>query len=112
MRRIRPDIIIISAALAAAAILWFSGVFSPGGTGSIAVIELKNSPVARLPLDTPAELHLECGNVVKVENGSVHMSSASCPDKTCVERGEISRVGETVVCLPNKVVIRIEAPAQ
>ena len=34
-----------------------------------------------------------------------------CPDKICLRSDYISKIGETVVCLPHKVVIEIKGKA-
>ena len=47
------------------------------------------------------------GNVLVIENGAVHMESASCPDKLCVKQGTKSQVGETIVCLPHRLVATV-----
>ncbi len=47
-------------------------------------------------------------NVIKVEKGRIRVSSASCPDKICVEQGYISDGLVPIVCLPNKLVIEIK----
>ena len=36
------------------------------------------------------------------------MISADCPDKLCVHQHAISANGETIVCLPNKVVAEVK----
>lgn len=46
-------------------------------------------------------------NVVKIQDGKVEMIEASCPDQICVHHRKISNTGETIVCLPNKVVVEI-----
>lgn len=46
-------------------------------------------------------------NVLTIKNGVVHMTWADCPDKLCVHQKEISKSKETIVCLPNKVVVQI-----
>ena len=48
----------------------------------------------------------EC-NVLKIDNGKVDMISADCPDQLCVKQKPISKVGESIICLPNKVVVSI-----
>ena len=47
-------------------------------------------------------------NTVCVRPGSIAIVSASCPDQICVHHSWISRNKETIVCLPDKVVITIE----
>lgn len=46
-------------------------------------------------------------NTVEVRNGAVSMKSADCPDKVCVRMGTKNRNGETITCLPHKLVIEI-----
>lgn len=53
------------------------------------------------------EYLLETGNYLIIENGQVYIKEADCPDRLCVKQGAISRVGQSIVCLPNKVVIKI-----
>ena len=47
-------------------------------------------------------------NVITIINNEAYMSSAFCPDKICVERGKISRIGEEIICMPNRVIVRVE----
>lgn len=47
-------------------------------------------------------------NVILVSNGHIEMKSADCPDKTCVNHGELKSSSSPIVCLPNKVVIKFE----
>lgn len=47
-------------------------------------------------------------NVILVSNGRIEMKSADCPDKLCVEHGELKVSSSPIVCLPNKVVIKFE----
>lgn len=46
-------------------------------------------------------------NTVHIENGSVWITDASCPDKVCQNQGEISHEGEMLVCLPNRLTVSI-----
>lgn len=48
-------------------------------------------------------------NTLVIENGSAHMEEADCPDGYCKRQGTISRVNETIVCLPHKLVAEVES---
>lgn len=53
------------------------------------------------------EISIHKGNVLWIHDGVADMKSADCPDKICVNHQNISKARETIVCLPNKVVIKI-----
>lgn len=46
-------------------------------------------------------------NTLKISQRKADMIKADCPDKLCVHQKAISRERETIVCLPNKVVVEI-----
>jgi len=50
-------------------------------------------------------------NTVTVEPGRICVSEADCPDKSCVNCRWISKPGQMVVCLPNRLMIKIESEA-
>lgn len=64
--------------------------------------------------DTTYNIEFEdgCYNVLVIEDGYVQIIEASCPDQICVKHREISKSGETIVCLPNKLVIEIDSEYQ
>ena len=47
-------------------------------------------------------------NVIVIHGGSVAVTEASCKNQVCVKHSAISRPGESIVCLPNRLVVRIE----
>ncbi len=49
----------------------------------------------------------EKNNTLVIENGKAYIQDATCPDKICVKHRSVSKVGETIVCLPNRLVIEI-----
>ena len=64
--------------------------------------------LASYPLDLPREVTLNGGtNILKIEDGVAYLSYASCPDLTCVNTGKISYNGQTIVCLPNRLAIKV-----
>lgn len=46
-------------------------------------------------------------NLLVIEGGSADMTEADCPDKLCVHQRAVSKNNETIVCLPNKVVVQV-----
>ena len=47
-------------------------------------------------------------NVVKISGGKVTMESANCKNQVCVHHSPVSRTGESIVCLPHKIVVSIK----
>ena len=47
-------------------------------------------------------------NTLVIENGQAHFINSDCPDKTCQKIGKISKSGETIVCLPHKVIAEVK----
>lgn len=46
-------------------------------------------------------------NRIVIEGGKVHVSDATCPDKICIHQGTIEQTGESIVCLPNRMIAQI-----
>ena len=58
-------------------------------------------------LDTNTSVQLD-GGTVRIMDGEVWMTDAECRDKICENFGRISNAGESIVCVPNQIVIRIK----
>lgn len=50
----------------------------------------------------------DCKLQVKLTSDGVQVVESDCKDKLCVNMGKITRVGESIVCLPAKVSISLE----
>lgn len=48
-------------------------------------------------------------NLLLISGGQVSVSDADCPDGLCVRQRAITRNGESIICLPHKLVIQIES---
>ena len=63
-----------------------------------------------LRLDKDQEVVLSNGAmVVEVKEGRIRVKESDCPRRICLHTGWIQHPGETIVCVPNKIVIEIEA---
>ena len=47
-------------------------------------------------------------NTLRIKDGTAEMIHASCKNQICVHEGKISRSGQSIVCLPNRVSVTIE----
>ena len=65
--------------------------------------------IREMALETDAEMIVEGDyrNVVTVADGKVFFSDSDCPGRDCVHSGRISLPGRSLVCLPNRVEIRV-----
>ena len=62
-------------------------------------------------VDTPEEIKIankDGYNVIRIENGRIRIIDADCPDKLCVKTGWINEPGQSVICLPHKLIIKIQ----
>ena len=50
-------------------------------------------------------------NRIEVRDGKAAITRSSCPGEDCVHSGWISQAGRSIVCLPNRVEVRIEGSA-
>lgn len=46
-------------------------------------------------------------NKITIKDGHVQMSDSTCKNQICVKTGEISNTSQSIVCLPNKVMVEI-----
>lgn len=46
-------------------------------------------------------------NIIRIMNGGVSVEDADCPDKICLKQGFINKSGQSIICLPHKLVIEI-----
>ncbi len=106
----RLDAVLIAVVLVIAGLCYF---FYMGNAtdGAIAVIRVDGTVVQELPLskDTQYTVHTPQGNnVVEIKEGYADVIGADCPDGLCTEHKRIQKTGETIVCLPHKMVVTIE----
>ena len=47
------------------------------------------------------------GVEVTVEDGRVYVSNTNCPDRLCMKMKHAENVGDSIICVPNKVSVRI-----
>lgn len=79
------------------------------GTGVTAVVTVDGEEFGSYSLLQEREISISDTNVLVIKDGAADMVSADCPDQVCVKHSPIAKTGETIICLPNKVVVTIES---
>ena len=111
-RKYKNDIIFIAAILAVVAIAAVA-LLLLRGEGSTVTVEVDGTVIGTYPLSVDREVEIVTGengeerNLLVIKDGKATVSTATCPDGVCVSHRPISREGETIVCLPHKVVVTV-----
>jgi hypothetical protein len=123
------DIVIFVVALLAIGLISLQTYVRGGGTPEI-MIEAAGVPAAGVPaagvpaapstagseqqwiypLDAQTTLRVPGPlgeTVVVIEDGTVRVVRSPCPEKICIKTGRISKPGQWIACLPNRVFISI-----
>ena len=109
----RGDLYLMVGCLLAALVcccLWFL-LRQDGGT---VIVEQNGQETARYALseDRTVRIEGEGGyNLLVIEGGEVYLSEADCPTQLCMKTGKIRYVGQSIVCLPHKLAVRITGGA-
>lgn len=113
----RGDVVVIIACLALAASVWASSLAMPLSTDrAVAVVKVDGTVLARLALDEPyvsaRTVKLPGGQaIIEYGAGKVRVSPQEpgfCPERICIRTGWISKPGQIIVCIPNRMTITIE----
>ena len=105
--------VLVIALLAGAGMLFTQKTVSDGGT---AVVTIDGEEYAQFPLDETIVEKIELSdgsyNVLEIKDGKADITEASCPDGICVDHRKVSKINQTIVCLPNKVIVTIQDGAE
>lgn len=106
----KNDVIFISilALFCIAVCVW---VYKGGAvTGSTILVTVDGEEYGTYSLLEEQTIVIENGaakNIIEIKDGKAYMLEASCPDQLCVDQNEISFDRESIICLPNKVVLTV-----
>lgn len=111
-KRVKKADIIFLALLFAAVLVVAAFVYLHGGKqGERVEVTVGGEVYGTYPLAENAEIPIvidgNTTNLLVISGGMADMTEADCPDKLCVHQKAISKTNETIVCLPNKVVVQV-----
>lgn len=105
----KNDIIFIAVLLALMVAAGAFFVFSRG-EGDTVTVTVGGKLYGEYPLSEDGTVQIKNGEAVNtliIEGGRARVEYASCPDGVCVAHKPISRDGESIICLPNEVVVTV-----
>lgn len=109
----KNDIILITGILLFALICFGGYQLFYSGNGAYVEITVDSKHINTLPLSKDTTLTIKGTNngtnILTIKDGIASITDADCPDKLCVKQKSISKEGETLVCLPHKVVVSISS---
>lgn len=105
----KKDIIIIVTILIIAGVIFIFNIIK-SNSGETVKVTVDGSLYKKYPLNKDGlyEIKTKNGtNTIKIKNGMVSMEDATCKNQVCVNHKSISKDNESIICLPNKVVVTI-----
>ncbi len=110
-KRLHDIVLIVICILIAGFSYLAINIFS-SDTGNMVVVKADGEIVAQMPIDKDTTFRYEAGddiNIIIIKNTRVYISEANCSNEECVNQGSIGHAGQSIVCLPHKLVITIES---
>ena len=111
-RKLKNDILFI-AILMAVVIVAGVGLYFGRGAGDTVVVTVDQVVYGTYPLSKDVTVDILTGednhNLLVIQDGEAYVESATCPDGICAAHNPISRDGESIICLPHRVVVAVEA---
>ena len=106
----KKDLIFIGIFLAVGLIL-AAVVFLGKKAGNSVTVSVSGKEVISFSLDEDLEYMIEGKdggkNLLIIKDGKAWIEEANCRDGLCINMGKIDSVGQSVICLPNEVVVSI-----
>lgn len=90
----------------AAVFMGFHFLSKSTGNGQVE-IRVDGEIYGTYPLSKEQTIEINDTNRLEIKGGTAEMIWAECPDQVCVNHREISRNGESIICLPNQVVVSV-----
>lgn len=114
MKKFKNDMILLAGILLGAAAIWLVPALLWGNAPAVVVVYRNGQRIGSYPLSENLSLSIpyetEGGyNLLSIRDGKALISDADCPDRLCVKQRPIEGSGESVICLPHKLVIQIES---
>lgn len=110
--KFKKDILFISIILLLAGMIWCLYALIHKNDGNVVVVTRDGEVVEQYSLSEDNVYIIPYGeeyNLLMISNGEAFVTDADCQDGSCIRQRAISRNGESIICLPHKLVIQVES---
>ena len=110
MKRLKPgDYVVIVIVIAVVTFLLYQYVFSSSQGTEVQVTSQAFQRSFSFNEDRVVEVEGPLGITrVVIDAGEVWVSDSPCREKICIKMGEKQRVGEQIVCVPNRIIVEVK----
>lgn len=103
----KNDLILISIVVTAAALFALLQFIGPVDSSVYIQITVDGDIYGEYSFEKNQEIQINDTNVLEIKDRKAVMINADCPDQLCVHQRAIFRNGESIICLPNKVIATV-----
>lgn len=106
----KADFIIIAAVAVIVGVLSFFLYYVNSDSGNTVTVEKDGEIIETLSLNEDCEKQYDFDgetNTLVIKDGKATVTEANCPDGICANHKPIYRSGESIICLPHKLVITV-----
>lgn len=106
----KADFIIIGIVTVIVGILVFFLYFVNADSGNVVIVEKDGEVIETLSLDKDIKREYEFDgetNTLIIRDGKARITDANCPDGICSQHKSINKSGESIICLPHKLVVTV-----
>ena len=91
----------------------YSNVVSKNNKNFYATIKINGKVYTTIDLPLAFEKRLSIStdhgnNTIVINGNEIKIVDADCKDELCIKQGSISKIGKTLICLPNELIIEIK----
>ena len=113
--KVKKDIIFLVGAVLSALTIWGICILFHQNDADIVLVIQDGSQIGAYPLEEDKIVIVTWGedeyNLLMISDGTAFVSDADCPDKLCVHQKPVSKNHESIICLPNKVIVEVDSSA-
>jgi hypothetical protein len=110
IRRLKAgDFVVIAIVVAVVTLLFYQYVFSSSRGTEVQITSQEFQRSFDLNENRIVDVEGPLGTTeVVINDGEVWVSDSPCREKICIKMGKKHRVGEEIVCVPNRVVVEVK----